>query len=90
MAKKHTKPTDKEYTELGKAVQKVFARDYFNVIESRRRFLAISFVRGVITGFGGVIGATLVVALIIWLLNVLDALPLVGDFFNSLKDSLSR
>jgi hypothetical protein len=41
-----------------------------------------------LAGFGGVIGATLVVALVIWLLSIFGNLPLIGDFFDSTKDTI--
>lgn len=86
MAKKS--PTDKDYQDLGKAVQKVLLTDYFNVIENRKRFFWMSFVKGLLAGFGGVIGATIVVALVIWLLNVFGNLPVVGDFFDSTRETI--
>lgn len=90
MAKKPNAPKDKDYADLGKAVQKVLLTDYFNVIENKKRFFWMSFIRGLLAGLGGVIGATIVVAIIVWLLSVFGELPVIGDFFNQTKDTLQQ
>lgn len=90
MAKKPSAPTEKDYAELGKALQKVLLTDYFNVIENKKRLYWTSFVKGLLVGLGGVIGATIVVAFIIWLLTLFGQLPVVGDFFDQTKDTLQQ
>jgi hypothetical protein len=51
-----------------------------NIYESgyidRNQLYKNSFVKGAVTGFGGVIGATIGVALLLWVLTILNYTPL--------------
>lgn len=64
-----------------------------NIYESgyldKGQMLKTSFLKGVITGFGGVIGATIVVALVLWALSLFGRVwfigPVVDDVRNTVK-----
>lgn len=60
-------------------------------IYRRKRHLMMSnFLGGIAWGFGGVIGATLVVALVLFILNWLDGLPWIGSFVSDILDTISN
>jgi uncharacterized membrane protein YfcA len=61
---------------------------YDAVRPERRSVYWTSFWKGVFSGVGGVIGATLVVAMMLWLLSLFSELPLVGDFMDSLRNTI--
>ncbi len=48
------------------------------------------FLSGLAWGFGSVIGATLVVATILFLLSQLDTAPIVGKFIRNVIDSINN
>jgi hypothetical protein len=73
-------PVDHE--KLGRAVEAAFIADYIDLLGNSRRQIWSSFVRGIFMGLGSVIGATLVVALLIWLLHTLGGLPGVGQYLQ--------
>jgi len=50
----------------------------------------VAFWKGVITGLGGVIGATIVVTLLLLLFTALGRIPLVGPLILNLKEILSQ
>lgn len=58
--------------------------DYINQLQSTRTLLWKNFLTGLARGFGGIIGATVVVALVVTILGLLgDNLPGgLGDFFS--------
>lgn len=86
--KKQEKPelTKKQYEELGRVVAAIYETGYLNQNQSFK----MSFVKGVFQGFGGVIGATLVVALLIWALSFFDGIPLLGDFINNIQETVEQ
>ncbi len=85
-----SRPSDKDYRALGKAVEKALVTDYSSFVDHKRSFYWMSFSRGLLAGFGGVIGATLVVAIVIWLLSIFGNLPVIGDFFNTTKETIQQ
>ena len=56
---------------------------------SRRRIYRINFLRGVCFGFGSILGGTVLVAIIVWILTqVAGWFPFVGEFINRLVNAL--
>ena len=77
---KNTTSTD--YEKLGRALEKVLITDYLDFLQNTRRLLWSSFVRGLFAGFGGVLGATLMVGLLIYLLQALGGAPVIGEYIG--------
>lgn len=88
--KKSHKPTDEDFKQLGKLIQKILNSDYFNVIENYRRFLLMTLARGVLMGVGSVIGATVVIALLAWILSIFDTLPVIGNLIENINNNIDQ
>jgi len=70
----------KEDNERG-ARQGILEDLFYDFHRSRRQVYMMNFVRGIWFGVGSVIGGTLIVALVVWLLTLLVDLPGgIGDF----------
>lgn len=80
--------TREDYERLGREAKAVLVDDYIQTLHSTPRQIWGSFVRGIFGGLGGVIGATLGVALLVFLLQHFGGLPVVGDFFRHLAQQL--
>ena len=65
-------------------------RDFINYLHSPKRLMLTNLLAGIFRGIGGVIGATLVVAILFYLLNIFVDFPLIGQYFQDLKDILDR
>ncbi len=51
----------------------------------------MNFVRGIFFGFGTVLGGTVLVAIIIWVLGqFVDWFPIIGDFIKQIIDAMQR
>ena len=51
----------------------------------------INFVRGIFFGFGSVLGGTVIIAIVIWVLSQLGAVvPFLSDFIQEILDSLAK
>ncbi len=57
---------------------------------ARKKIYRIAFFKGIITGLGGVIGATIVVALLLFLLSLFSEIPLIGDVFQSVESTIDN
>ena len=73
MKKPANQKTNKpNYEQLGRMLENIYESGYID----RNRMYKMSFLKGVVSGLGGVIGATLVVGLLLWILSLLNFTPL--------------
>ncbi len=86
MAKKKVsdKLEENDYEKLGKLLVSIGEIGF----KDKKQLYKVSFIKGVISGLGGVLGATIVVALILLLLSVLGEVPFVGDIADSVRDTI--
>lgn len=75
----------KDYEKIGRQLEALFVG--FN--PSRRKIFWMNFLLGVLRGFGTVVGATIGVAILIWILSLFSQIPLVGPFVNNIKHTVN-
>lgn len=64
---------------------------FYDLNRSRSQIYWMNFVRGVFFGFGSVLGGTVVIALIIWILSAfVNVFPPLADFINGIIDAMNR
>ncbi len=89
MAKKNPDPrTGVDYEKLGRAVEQALVRDFVEYMGTTRHLVWAAFVRGVFMGLGTVIGATLVVAVLLWALHLLGGLPFIGEYLQGASETI--
>jgi len=77
-----TKPSAADYEKLGRAIEGALITDYIELLGNTRRQLKLSLLRGIAAGLGSVIGATVVVAILVWILHSFGGLPVVGHWLQ--------
>ena len=89
MAKPSLSPGD--YEKIGRDLEGLLVKNYIDALHSTPRQIWHSFMRGVFAGLGGVIGATVGVALLLYLLQHFGAhLPLVGHYLKELSNTIKK
>ena len=64
---------------------------FYDFNRSRIEIYKMNFVRGIFLGAGTVIGGTLVIALLVWVLSLLGhVIPPLGDFFDAISTTLKQ
>ena len=63
---------------------------FVNYLHSPWRIIWTNFIAGVFRGLGILVGMTLVVAFIIWLLSSLVDFPLIGQYFKAILELLKE
>ncbi len=64
------------------------ARGYTKVHLSPARLMLNNFLGGLAWGFGTVLGATIVVATVLFILSKLNTIPLIGDFVSRILEQI--
>ena len=77
--------TDKDYERLGRQVDHLI-KSY--KVQTLPQQVWRSFVTGVFGGLGGIIGATLMVALVLALLQHITGVPFVGHYVDNLRQTI--
>lgn len=80
------KLTPGEYENLGRLIEHIYEYGY----TSRWRMYKMSFVKGVMAGLGGVIGATILLAILLWTLSLFKEVPLIGPLTNQIQSSIKN
>lgn len=66
-----------------------FLEDLFDdYYRQRYKVYKMNLIRGVFFGFGSVIGGTLMIALLLWLLTFTNDIPFIGDFSQKVQNSI--
>lgn len=86
--KSRSQLSEHDYEALGREVESLLVTNYIDALHSTPRQIWNSLVRGIFAGLGGVLGATVGVALLAFVLLHLGGLPVVGHFFDSLGQSI--
>lgn len=81
-----SRPTKDDYEALGKQVAALY--DHIN--PDRAGLYRTAFFKGVVTGLGGVIGATLVIVILVWVLSLFEQVPFVGPILENISDTIQK
>ncbi len=85
MIQKRTKKDDK-ILEIGKSVLLISEA----VRLPKKPLLWNAFIKGLAQGFGAVLGGTVLVALLLWVLSFFDQVPILGRFISVLGESINK
>ena len=70
-----------DYEQLGRMLANIYETGYID----RNQAYKMSFLKGVLAGFGGVVGATVIVSLVIWVLTLFSDVSLIENIRNTLQ-----
>jgi hypothetical protein len=83
MAKKQTVKGGLERNARRQLVEELF----YDLHASRHQIFFLNLVRGIFFGFGTVLGGTVLVALIVWVLSQIGWIPGVHELINAIQNS---
>ena len=75
-----------DYENLGKMLTNIYESGYINENQSYKS----SFLKGIFGGVGGVLGATVVIGLLIWLLSLFTSIPLLGPLTQRIQNTIQN
>jgi hypothetical protein len=78
---------DGEVKGAPRAMMEELFQDFY---KNRHQIYVMNFVRGIFFGFGSVVGGTIVVALVLWILSVLNYVPFLDGVTNATQETLEK
>lgn len=85
---KEVKELVKESRTLAKEVKNLKDLEFVQILKRPWRFLLLSFGKGLMVGFGSVLGASLVVGIFFYIIAQISLVPIVGDFVNKVMSQI--
>jgi hypothetical protein len=79
------KGTGVDYEALGKAIYSLQ-----DINADKKKLYTTAFLKGMASGLGGVIGATVIVGIMLWSLSFFDEIPLIGKFTRTVQDTVQQ
>lgn len=74
----------RNHDEIARALEILFATDY---IDKKKLYLS-NFLRGMAFSVGGVVGVTVIVGLLLWILSLFDQVPLIGPVLENTRQTI--
>ena len=75
---------DNEIKKLSEAIKSLNDNNIFKIYNSTKKILFISFLKGLASGLGWIIGATILVSLLTYTLSQIEFIPILGDIVSQL------
>ena len=75
---------DNEIKKLSEAIKSLNNNNIFKIYNSTKKILIISFLKGLASGLGWIIGATILVSLLTYILSQIEFIPILGDIVSQL------
>ena len=84
------KEAKKELDKIVTIFDQVGFSEFVMYLKNPRKIILWNFVAGMFRGLGIVVGMTIVVALLIWILTKMVDFPLIGDYFQNILNVLEN
>ena len=75
---------DKEVKELKDAIKSFNSHNFFKIYSTFKTILLVSFLKGLVSGLGWILGATILVSLLTYILSQIEFIPILGDLVSQL------
>ena len=79
---------DNEIKKLSEAIKSLNNNNIFKIYNSTKKILFISFLKGLASGLGWIIGATILVSLLTYILSQIEFIPILGDLVSQLIEEI--
>ena len=79
---------DNETKKLSEAIKSLNNNNIFKIYNSTKKILFISFLKGLASGLGWIIGATILVSILTYILSQIEFIPILGDIVSQLIEEI--
>lgn len=80
----------KEIKLLSKEIRRMKDMEVIQIFKNKWKFLGYSLLKGIMVGFGSVLGATVFLSIFIYLLSQISFVPVVGEFVRDIIQQINK
>ena len=81
---------DNEIKKLSEAIKSLNNNKIFKINNSTKKILFISFLKGLASGLGWIIGATILVSILTFALSQIQFIPILGEWVSKLITEIRK
>ena len=81
---------DHEIKKLSEAIKSLNNNNIFKIYNSTKKILFISFLKGLASGLGWIIGATILVSILTFALSQIQFIPILGEWVSKLITEIRK
>ena len=81
---------DNEIKKLSEAIKSLNNNNIFKIYHSIKKILFISFLKGLVSGLGWIIGATILVSILTFALSQIQFIPILGEWVSKLITEIRK
>lgn len=78
------KELTKEVQKLAKVIRHLQSEKPFDIMKNPGKFMWYALLKGLMLGFGSVLGGTVLVAVALFLLSKIEFIPILGEFIQKI------
>ena len=82
------KTQNESIKKLEKSINKLLEHNFFKIHSSFWKIILISLLRGLVSGLGWVLGATILVSLLTYTLSQIEFIPILGVWVSELIEEI--
>ena len=81
---------DNEIKKLNEAIKSLNNNNIFKIYNSTKKILFMSFLKGLASGLGWIIGATILVSVLTFALSQIQFIPILGEWVSKLITEIRK
>ena len=81
---------DNEIKKLSEAIKSLNNNNIFKIYNSTKKILFISFLKGLASGLGWILGATILVSILTFALSQIQFIPILGEWVSKLITEIQK
>ncbi len=81
---------DNEIKKLSEAIKSLNNNNIFKIYNSTKKILFVSFLKGLASGLGWIIGATILVSILTFALSQIQFIPILGEWVSKLITEIRK
>jgi len=79
-----------EVQKMREEIQSLAQNEIFRLYDSPARLLGFNVLKGLAFGFGSVVGATILVSILVYVLSSIEFIPIIGEWGKSIIDEIQN